>query len=492
MESARDPQAVDEGSKPALDSPRESARALVTRLLALHAGEASLDERLGALREASAQCPPILARLASHYEGSPQPMPASAREALAAAHALHFALATGYRDAALSRIAAPPGMPHKLAPLLFQAMRWIAAAMHASYNSYAQLPAGCWKELHGLYLMAEREGVASGIADAASRESLLDLYGECLLISLTDPYRLQPGEVDAIAKLARAWRGPVMVSREPPETRPTGHFLVECEDDRPPRPFRDGERIASASSRILDTGALVDRLRSAKQAASDEERWLIAKVDALWNDPPKRAFVRESADGSVAICAGVKAIAFFVAHEVAVDGESEAKALRQGLTMPLQALPEDEAGRLIPIHEWSVVNVSTGGLRARRSASTDDPVVIGEVVGLREPGKAMWRIGVARWVTGLADGATDFGVQFFANAVCAVWVRAFAPGGERKLALLVVKDDAGSEELLLTPPGNYTAGTQYELRGEGFRSRVSAAALVEGNSRFELFHVVAC
>jgi hypothetical protein len=186
---------------------------------------------------------------------------------------------------------------------------------------------------------------------------------------------------------------------------------------------------------------------------------------------------------------GVKPIAHFVAHEAGVDGDSEARALREGLTMPLRALPEDESGQAIPIHEWAVINVSAGGLRVRRSALTAYPITIGEVVGIRAPGKVLWRIGVTRWVTGLEDGTTEFGVQFFANAVCAVWVKEAQPTSARRLALLVAEDEGGSQELLLTPPDTYSETGEFELRGEGFRSRVRAAGIIEGNSHFQLFRV---
>ena len=76
-----------------------------------------------------------------------------------------------------------------------------------------------------------------------------------------------------------------------------------------------------------------------------------------------------------------------MAHDAGVDGEAETKALRRGITMPLRALPEDESGRAIPIHEWAVINMSSGGARVRRTSTTSYPVTVGEIVGIRGPGK---------------------------------------------------------------------------------------------------------
>jgi hypothetical protein len=137
------------------------------------------------------------------------------------------------------------------------------------------------------------------------------------------------------------------------------------------------------------------------------------------------------------------------------------------------------------------MNASRGGLRLRREAETDYPIAVGEVIGIRAPGNVQWRIGVARWLTGLSEGATEFGIQFFANAVCAVWLWQAGSGEERKLGLLVAEGEQNSDELLLAPPGSYTREGEYEIRGEGLRSRVKATGLVEGNARFELFRIVA-
>jgi hypothetical protein len=186
---------------------------------------------------------------------------------------------------------------------------------------------------------------------------------------------------------------------------------------------------------------------------------------------------------------GVKPIAHFVAHDATADGEMETRALRDGITIPLRALPEDEGGRMIPIHEWAVINLSAGGLRLRRRAATGYPIVVGEVVGIRAPGKALWTVGVTRWIGADEEGTTEFGVQFFAEAACAVWIRGIEAASTRKLGLLVSEGDQGEGESLLAPPGTHGGGGPYDVRGEGFRTRMRSVKLVEANSRFELFRV---
>ena len=467
---------------PAVPGAIDRARELMGYVASLEAAP-TFAQRQELLTKLTPRADAALRDLAGMYRDAPQPMEAREREALAVARALALALARAYKSAAMqskSKVALP----------IFKAMTYIADAMRGSYYTYSKMPDGTWREMNELFHLAQQKAVATLVASAESGMSIGDYYGESLLLSLTDPYRLARGELGAIVSLLRARKLPISLGKEAPDTRATAHFIAG-DADTPPRPLRDVDPATlPESAYIFDTTALVDQLRAGQENEPAESRALVAKLLGLWENPPKRVFHRDPAQGSVAICIGVKPIAHFVAHEAEADGEAEQEALRKGITMPLKALPEDESGVAIPIHEWALINLSAGGARVRRTSSTNYPVSVGEVAGIRAPGKVLWTIGVTRWVTGLEDGTLEFGVQFFANAVCAVWVKEAASRG-RKLGLLVSEGDDHAEESLLTPPGTFAELADFELRGEGFVSRVRAARLVERNSRFDLFRVVA-
>jgi hypothetical protein len=469
--------------KPARAS-TDVARDLIACLPGLAEGRLAAAERDKLLAGLETRADAALADLARIYGDAPQPMDAPAREALAVARALAMALARAYKSAAMQS-------KGKVASTVLKAMNNVAEAMRGGYETYSKMPDGTWREMNQLFIFAQQKGVAAVVANAESSVSINDFYGECLLLSLTDPYRLARGELATVVALIRGLRVPMSLGKEAPETRATAHFIA-CDGDTPPRPLRDdGQESLARDAYVFDTTAMVDQLRALLgSGGAGEARALVSRLIALWEDPPRRAFQRDPAEGSVAICVGVKPIAHFVAHDADADGEAETKALRQGITMPLRALPEDETGHAIPIHEWAVINMSAGGARVRRTSSTNYPVSVGEVVGIRSPGKVLWTIGVTRWVTGAEDGTTEFGVQFFASAVCAVWVKEAASGG-RKLGLLVTDGNGDSDESLLTPPGTYAELAEFELRGEGYRARVRAGRLVERNGRFDLFQVLA-
>ena len=481
------------------------AHELIDYLLALNDSTLDIDERVQILELCRPTARILLRQLADIYGRSPQPLNRDALDALAFARQLSAQLAAGYKvaivDSALERNAEGDRKP--VALLLLLAMQYLAEGMRASYRTYSRVPDGAWQEMHSLYLHAEQGGGAAAVADAESNASVAEVYCESLLVSLCDPYRLLPDEVEKIVGLMRMLRVPVHLSRKRPATAASAHFLVPCDEDKPPRAARVADEKPGPRWRVLDANPLVARLRAIKREADAGDASsamttmvgadglaLIAKLIGLWGDPPKRAFRRDPAQGSVAICVGVKAIAQFVAHDSTADGEAESKALREGITMPLRALPEDESGQAVPIHEWAVINLSAGGLKVRRNASTAYPIAVGEIVGIRAAGKALWMIGVARWITALEDGTTEFGVQFFASAVCAVWVKNTASSSAPKLGVLLTDGEEVPHESLLTPPNAFAKAGEYELRGEGFRSRVQASDLIEKNARFELFSVV--
>ncbi len=430
------------------------------------------------------------------YGRAPQPLPLHARDALSLSRDLATALSKGYERAATEEASSAPSLK-ELPGLLRCAVRYLAEGMQASYKTYTRVAPGAWREMHELYIRAEDAGVA---AEADEGASVARAYCEALLVSLTDPYRLMPGELDRVLHILRVLPASPVLARVRPATRAGGHFIVPVGEDKPPRSMPPQDDRDEDGGRVLDANPVVDGLRAAleelgagttlaSRMLGRDMLALLAKLATLWGDPPKRAYRRDAAEGSVAICVGVKPIAQFVAHDATADGEAELKALRQGITMPLRTLPEDESGRIVPIHEWAVINLSEGGLKVRRSSRTTSEIAVGDVVGIKAAGKALWTIGMARWITALEDGTTEYGVQFFADAVCAVCVRP-APSGARKLGVLLSGGEEQVNESVLAPPNTYAEGREYELRGEDYRSRVRASGLVEGNSRFELFHVV--
>jgi hypothetical protein len=434
------------------------------------------------------------------------PLGARAREALGLARELANQFAIGYRVALADRggkLLAFGGK--KQLPLLFlRTIDHYAALLRAAYKSYTPVPEGLWREIHQLYLEAERERVVAEIVDPETKEAVVNVYVEALLLALTDPYRLSPGEVDKVSAQIRSARAPVTLGQARPATRSGAHFLVPCDTDKPPKPaLSANDDTGGPNWRLLDCNPLVDKVRMRLKAmetgnvsattrtmVSPEVVALLGRLVTLWGDPPKRAYRRIPAEGTVAICVGMKAVTHFVALEPK-DAEAEKANLRNGITMPMRR-PDFGEGTDMPVFEYKVVNESEGGLKVRRTEPTAQALAVGEVVGIKRPDRARWTIGAVRWITVFEEGGMEFGVQFLAPSARHVQVQptiAAATAQPRPALLLADEDEPDRYELLLASPNTFSELREFELDAQGELSHVRARALREKTARFDLFDV---
>lgn len=481
----------------------EAARRLTTHLAAVNRAKLDTDARLAILDVYRPYATTILEELDAIYSKSTLPLGQRAREALTLARDFSSELATGYKIAVSEKTGKLFGGKKQLPLLVLRAIEYLSAGLLASYKAYTPVPPRLWNEIHQLYLHAEQEGVAREPADTDNKASVADAYCEALLLSLTDPYRLAQGETDKVLAQMRAYRGLATLGQARPGTPSGGHFLVPCDTDKPPKPLLSAsDETGGPNWRLFDANAIVDKLRMKKtametgnvsatmsKAMGPEGLQLLAKLITLWGDPPKRSARRDPTEATVAIVVGLRAVTHFVSMEPKLDLATEDEMLKRGITMPLMALPMDDASQPIPVFEWDVVNQSPGGLKVRRMGPTQQPIAVGEVVGIKSTGKSHWTIGVVRWITIFDEGGMEFGLQFLAPMGRMVWVQpTVATSPQAKLGLLL-GDGSQAQDALLTPPNTHSELREFEITEEGAVCCVRAGNLLEKTGRFDLFHV---
>jgi hypothetical protein len=485
----------------------DTSRKLLAYLAALNGARIASDLRVELLETCRAISEVLLDELDDIYAKSPQPLGPRGRDALQNARGLAAELATGFQVAAADTAAKRLGfgLRKQLAFALVRAAHYLTAQMRASYRGYSPVPVGAWRAQHQLYLYAEQNDVVNEPMEGDNL-TVAQVYCEALLLSLTDAYRLAPGELDRVVAQIRSLRAPVTLGQHRPATRPGGHFIVPCDTDRGPKPaLSASDDTGGPNWRLFDANPIVDKLRARKQALDsgnvsanlsrtlgEDGSQLIAKLMVLWGDPPKRAYRRDPSDMTVAVCVGLKAISHFVSHDAKVDASTQELALRKGITMPLPAMMEDDAGRSVPIYEWAVVNQSAGGLKVRRAQGALQPLAVGELIGIRAPGKPQWTIAVVRWITTLDDGGAEFGLQYIGTALRAVWVQpTIAANPQAKQGLLVADEDSPGQDILAAAPSTYSELREFDLTGDNFTTRMRASGLIELTGRFDLFHLAA-
>jgi hypothetical protein len=485
----------------------EAGRMILANLSAMNRAKVEFDDRLQLCEAYRPAAQVVFEELDAIYGKAALPLPAKAREALTLARDLATEFGYAYKTLLLEKTGKllAFGAKKQLPFVAYRAMECLSQLLRASYRSYTPIPAGSWREIHRLYLHAEQEGFAGEPADPETKASIADLYAEALLSSLADPYRLVPGDLERVQQVIRGQRGAFTLAQERPQTRPGAHFLVPCDQDKPPKPLLSANDDPGGPNwRLLDANPLVERVRARRQAVETgnvsattskavgpEMLALLAKLVTLWGDPPKRSSRRDPMETAVAICAGMRAVAHFVSLEPRIDPRMEAEAIASADTIPLVFVPDDEVSRGMNVGEWDVVNQSAGGLKVRRAGSASQAIAVGEVLGIKFVGGVHWTVAVVRWLTMLDDGGMEFGLQFLAPAARCVAVQPTisAAGTVRPGLLLSESGDFESPDMLLTGPSTYSDLREFEIEDEGFVSRVRATSLIERTGRFDLFHI---
>src|SRR5689334_7320385 len=293
----------------------DSARKMASHLGAINRAKIGVDDRVQILESYRALANTVLEELEAIFGKTAMPLGPRGREALTLARSLSSALSAGYRisiDEKSGKLIAF-GAKKQLPVLALRAMEYLVAELRASYKAYSPVPQNLWHDLHHLYLYADAEGAVAEPGDAETKATVHDAYCEALLLSLTDPYRLPPGELDKIIVHIRTFRSLPTLGKARPATKPGGHFVVPCDTDRGPKPLLSAnDDTGGPNFRLLDTNPIVDKLRQRKSAfetgqmssalaktITPEQLALITRLIALWGDPPKRAHRRDPMDTQV-------------------------------------------------------------------------------------------------------------------------------------------------------------------------------------------------
>ncbi len=482
----------------------ESTRALTVNLEALNNAKMPCEDRVALLEIYRPVIAVLLDELEAVYAYSSLPLAPKQKEAFGLANHLLVQCGYAYKMMVLEKSGKSLFFnARKSLPLpLFRAMHYLRELMLQSYKTYYPVPVGVWQEMHSLYLYADEQGLLSDVADAESASTMLDIYIEVMMTSLADPYRLMYQEVDRVLEILKQNRGVMDMRTEAEGLNPQRLFVVALDSDQAPKVLIHGGRPpAGQVLRVVDPGRLVDKIQQrlraqtgtgatvAKSRATHDLTDLTMRLIRLWGDPPKRQFRRNPADSAVALCSGIKAISHFTELAALEDPEADARAIRDGDTIPLLKIPRDLTSQMIGVEEWHVLNQSANGLRMHRESGGSVSITVGEVIGVRFMGGRTWNIGVVRWLTLLEGNALEFGVELVAPAAISITIEpTIGSAGKPAPALMLfpLAPDAESDTVLTTAE-TFSDLREFEINAQGDLLRVRAITLIERTSRFEMF-----
>ena len=483
----------------------EAARMVAQTIEALNHAKMPGEERAALVDIYRPVVDVLLDELEAIYAYSVLPLPARQREAFDFARALRTQCATAYKILLLEKSGKLIMFNAKkyLPGATYWAMYYLQSQLMQSYKTYHPSPIGVWHELHSLYLYADEQAILNDVVAPESKTTMQDLYTDVLMISLADPYRLMFKEVDKVQETLKQNRGLIELRTSNEGLSLQRLFVVALDGDQPPKVLIQGNPPPSGQVlRLIDPTKLVDKLQqrvraqtgpggnvSAKSRATHDLTDLQQRLVRLWGDPPKRQSRRNPADSSIALCGGIKAIAYFTDLANNEDPEADARAIRDGDTIPLLRIPQDPMSQMVGVEQWHVLNQSANGLRLHRETGGSVGVTVGEVVGVRFVAGRNWNIGVVRWLTLLEGNALEFGVELISPAAASITIEPTIGGGGKPMPALMLLNAAPDwdNDTVLSFTDTFSDLREFELIDRDQLTNVRATTLVERTSRFDLF-----
>lgn len=483
----------------------EAAKLVAQTIESLNYAKMSGDERAALVDIYRPVVDVLLDELEAIFAYSVLPLPARQREAFELARELCTQCAITYKILLLEKSGKRLMFNAKkhLPGAAYWAMHYLQAQLLHSYKTYYPCPVGVWQELHSLFLFADEQGILAEVVDAETKLTMQDLYTDALMISLADPYRLMFKEIDKVQEALKQNRGLIDIRTSNEGLNLQRLFVVALDGDQPPKVLIQGmPPPAGQILRLIDPTRLVDKLQqriraqnasggntAAKSRATHDLTDLHQRLVRLWGDPPKRQSRRNPADASIALCGGIKAIVYFTDLAANEDPEADAKAIRDGDTIPLLKIPRDPMSQMMGVEQWQVLNQSANGLRLYREAGGSVGVTVGETVGVRFVGGRHWNIGVVRWLTSLEGSALEFGVELISPAAMSITIEpTIGSGGKAMPALMLQNTSSESEsDTVLTLTDTFTDLREFEILDHQEVMIVRATTLIERTSRFDLF-----
>lgn len=427
--------------------PRANAEATLTLLSKALAGMPALPWRGAERGEALDVLRPVvldvIAPLATQLRNAALPLAPNLVAATRAVEALHMGMGQGYRQAVAELCAANGKVPMLkgalVTTLLRQACSHFALALAQAWRSYRTPPAHAWQSLHRTYAFAQLLGLdTKPVEDTLLKRSssCRQVYLQCLLMALANPYAFAQSEQEALWRLAldyglRLPAGP---------GQPDGVALALGADAD--RAFPDTDATVRE---WIDVSPLLADLQAAIAGGSGETVYLSRqgslpldrRLAVRWHQGLAASITRNSLrlpgghrlDTVLGMSSlhmqlnGGHSFAVFVRHR-----QAQRAAMGQG-GEPLLPASNYEQLKLLPAQ---VLDQSPSGYRVRWPAEAQARVRVGEIVGLSLQEDSVearaWLLGAIRWLRYEDNGEVSAGVELLGLRV---WPAALTPAKTR-------------------------------------------------------------
>lgn len=329
---------------------------------------------------------------------------------------------------------------------LYRALSALSLLMLRAYQLYTAIPVSMWQRAHCLYQIAEYYDLLkrpTPVAVGSAALTINELYIRLLTLSSIRPNQLSQHDIAAAFRALESWSKHVKLLPSATDEE-TNLFLVDLDLDSGPIPKN---RFASdPDHRVLelDYHSLVNQLSKLTSSrggldvewlgdaptltvSTDMPNSLIHHMLHCWSNPAQRHQERKRLDAEVDACVGLIDCHYHISGNLEFDQfinprnpiqpDSFLSGGFDALVASMSAKKDVETPRPTrqTVFRVQLQNASLGGycLFWQGDLPTSR-VEAGELIGLREPDRRVWSIGVVRWIRQMKNGS-QLGIQLLTN-----------------------------------------------------------------------------
>ncbi|MGE3320033.1 MAG: hypothetical protein AB7I18_12135 [Candidatus Berkiella sp.] len=400
-------------------------------------------------------------------------------------NALHFEMLTGYKlviDAALNSLLTKRKL---FISALLNAMVCCEKIIFDTYKQHRDPPHGVWYEFNTLYLLAKNKGVSqkslSSHVEWQSRFSTLEeLYKNCLLFAISNPYRLTKLELTHLTYALEVW-APLLILK-PLSENSQGLFVIDLNSDQAPH-YAAFNPTPSPSSFMLVLDKITLRLekllqdktstttkKSSNYFLEAEQQLPNTFIESLlgsWQYIKERAQKRDKAKGAISVCLGISSCHWFISDELSANSQNH-EASQDFHVIDLSIDQGAQKSQSYRYYDCQLVDQSEGGYCLQWIEEIPTQLQCGEIIAIQRvsPNHSKnWTIGTIRWLRHEKDHTILLGVQVLSHEVLAVYSSLEDAQSEHQTATLLLAEQPlhNKPKTLITPSLPFKAGQEIKV-----------------------------
>lgn len=495
----------------------ETSRKLSAALSVHNRIEIEDDLRLQLLELLSYSINQISIELTKQYAGLPLPLSDKHKSIVEQNSQLQVELAYGYKRVVVNMAEAMKANPKSHVLAIQRAIRSLTSVLAVSYQSYSPCPEDTWKDIHTLYVHAEKmKVVITQIEDpfnnAVTQNSVGHSYKQALLLGFSDPYHLPPRTIDRVYHYLDRWASLAELTEVTSKYNPTCQFLIDLQSDQVGISYAsDSLEVSSPRYRLLNTVNLARQVHThltqlmhnqmpspdglQENFFEESGQDFLKRLITSWGVNPQRTFRRSLRDGhQKEMVAGLDAVSYWIN-----EGEEFIVSSTFVGPMPKRTLigTDDVKKKIAPLPgqkytTWDIQDEGAGGVSLSKSGQLAMPVQVGDLVVTRTPGEGNpWGIGVIRWVKSTTPANIEIGVQYLAPRADPVVIKVLTEDEKESdfLPALLLPRVKPLKQLqsLITRRGIHKPGVQVYMDNGYKLFKIEPTAMIEANHSFEQF-----